>query len=844
MPPSFELPEFYTPYPARCNPHAETAREHSKAWARAMDMIDAPQHGTVIWTERDFDAHDYARLCAYTHPDTTADLLNLITDWYVWVFYFDDHFLELFKRSRDLDAARAYLNALPAFMPLGGTAAESPANPVQAGLADLWARTVPARSASWRARFAESTRNLLDESLWELANINAGRVANPIEYVEMRRKVGGAPWSANLIEHAAGAEVPDAVAASRPMQVLRDTFADSVHFRNDLFSYHREVHDEGELSNGVLVLEHFLDCDPQQAADLINDMLTSRLQQFEHTALTEVPALCEEHGLDPAARLGIGLYVKGLQDWQSGGHEWHTQSSRYAGARTASAPAALLTGPSGLGTQTARIAASLAATAPRRLRSFTHVPFQPAGHIKRAALDMPFPLTLSPHLEASREHIVSWAASMGLLSEGIWDEARLRAFDFALCSAGIHPEATPGQLDLTTGWLTWGTYGDDCYPVIFGRGSNIPGARACNDRLAQFMPLDLATMPVPVSALERGLADLWTRTAGPMRTPGREMFRRTITEMTESWVWELSNQAQNRIPDPIDYIEMRRKTFGSDLTMSLSRVAHQGSALADVYRLRPVVTMQNAAADYACLLNDVFSYQKEIQFEGEIHNAVLVVQNFLDCDAAKAMRVVGELANARMRQFQHIVGIDLPALTATLHLGGAARDAIDGHARNLQDWMSGILNWHEGCHRYGEADLAGMPGPSIPPSLPGPTDPAGSPGSARRRPASATPRPPAYRRDSASWFAVAGTGRARAEPAFFSKEWADTVAAHWPPAGAGPGRQTAGVLGLLRPGQERIPGVVGARVPQPARRMWRRPGVPVRAVGRGHGHRLPDHRAG
>jgi len=47
----------------------------------------------------------------------------------------------------------------------------------------------------WRHRFAESTKNLLDESLWELANINEGRVPNPIEYVEMRRKVGGAPWS-------------------------------------------------------------------------------------------------------------------------------------------------------------------------------------------------------------------------------------------------------------------------------------------------------------------------------------------------------------------------------------------------------------------------------------------------------------------------------------------------------------------------------------------------------------------------------------------------------------------------------------------------------------------------
>ena len=96
---------------------------------------------------------------------------------------------------------------------------------MEAGLADLWARTVPARSGEWRVRFAQSTRNLLDESLWELANINSGRVADPIEYIEMRRKVGGAPWSANLVEHACGAEVPASIAGSRPMRVLRDTFA-------------------------------------------------------------------------------------------------------------------------------------------------------------------------------------------------------------------------------------------------------------------------------------------------------------------------------------------------------------------------------------------------------------------------------------------------------------------------------------------------------------------------------------------------------------------------------------------------------------------------------------------
>ena len=644
-------------------------------------------------------------LCAYTHPDTTENLLNLVTDWYVWVFYFDDHFLQLFKRSHDLDGARAYLDALPAFMPLDGQITESPANPVEAGLADLWARTVPARSSEWRARFAQSTRNLLDESLWELANINSGRVADPIEYIEMRRKVGGAPWSANLVEHACGAEVPAAIAGSRPMRVLRDTFADAIHLRNDLFSYQREVHDEGELSNGVLVLERFLRCATQRAADLVNDLLTSRLQQFEHTALAEVPAMCDEHGLDPAARMGLGLYVKGLQDWQSGGHEWHVQSARYSAARPGVAPGPVLSGPTGLGTQAARIVSSLASTAPQRLRSFTHVPFQPVGQLERPAMEMPFPLTLSPHLDASRKHVAGWAAAMGILGEGVWDEPRLRAFDLPLCAAGIHPDATAEQLDLTTDWLAWGTYGDDYYPVAFSRGGDIAGAKACNDRLARFMPTDPARMPVPVTALERGLADLWTRTAAPMEMPARRTLRRCVGEMTASWIWELTNQAQNRIPDPVDYVEMRRKTFGSDLTMSLSRLAYYGNMPAEVCRSRPVAAMENAAADYACLLNDVFSYQKEIQFEGEIHNFVLVTQNFLDCGAAAAMRLTGELMTARMRQFQHIVAVELPALPGTLGLGTAAREALHGHARRLENWLSGILNWHQGCHRYSETDL-------------------------------------------------------------------------------------------------------------------------------------------
>jgi germacradienol/geosmin synthase len=700
----FELPEFYLPYPARLNPNVERARAHSHAWARDMDMIDVPQQGILIWTRADLAAHDYALLCAYTHPDATGPDLDLITDWYVWVFYFDDHFLQLYKRTRDVPGARAHLDRLALFLPVTGQITETPVNPVERGLADLWTRTVPARSADWRRRFAEHTRNLLDESLWELANISADRLANPIEYIEMRRKVGGAPWSANLVEHAAGAEVPAAIAASRPLRVLRDTFADAVHLRNDLFSYQREVEQEGELANSVLVFERFLGCGTQEAADTVNELLTSRMQQFEHTALAEVPALFDAHHVAPADRAATAAYVKGLQDWQAGGHEWHLRSGRYMN-KGGTLAEGVLGGPHGVGTQTARIVSSLLATAPQRLRRHSHAPFPQVGPTPLPEFRMPFPLRLNRHLTSARTRNAAWADRMGMTGELVWDRCALDAADLALCAAGIHPDATRDALDLSTQWLTWGTYADDYYPIMFGSRHDLAGAKACNDRLSQFMPVDLAAPPVPVNAVERGLADLWPRTAGPMCEDDRRTFRSAVEEMTESWLWEIVNQAVHRVPDPVDYVEMRRKTFGSGMTMRLARLTHLRAVPAEILRSTPITAMENSAADYAVLLNDIVSYQKEIQFAGELNNGVLVVQDFLGCDRDRAVEVMNGLMTARMRQFERIVSVELPAMFADFDLGQGVRTALLDHARELQDWMAGILHWHLTVPRYTEAEL-------------------------------------------------------------------------------------------------------------------------------------------
>ncbi|WP_211234694.1 terpene synthase family protein [Glycomyces arizonensis] len=702
----FDLPVFYLPYPARLNPNVEGARTHARIWAKEMGMLDAPAaDGGVIWDEAELERHDYGLLCAYTHPDCGAEALDLITDWYVWVFFFDDHFLDAFKRTRDTAGAKAYLDRIGLFMPIDMSETPEPTNPIERGLADLWERTAPSMSVGWRRRFTVSTEGLLMESLWELANIAADRVANPIEYIAMRRKVGGAPWSAGLVEYAVGAEVPDAIAAERPLKVLRDTFADGVHLRNDLFSYRREVTEEGENANAVLVFERFLGCATQRAAELVNDVLTSRLHQFESTALTEMPLLCAERGVTPPEQLAVALYAKGLQDWQAGGHEWHMRSSRYMN----DAADRVLGGPNGLGTGAARVAVS----GPRQ---HSRAPFRRVGPTRLPEIYMPFPLKLSPHTDAGRRHCCEWTARMGMTERdplvpgsGLWTAQQLASFDFPLCSAGIDPDGTVEEIELSSDWLAWGTYGDDYYPVMFGRSRNLAAAVAQNRRLGRCMPLDMGPVPEAAGPLEAGLADLWERTASGLEETGRAELRRAVEVMLEGWLWELHTAAQNRIPDPVDYVEMRRATFGSDMTMSLARLTTGRLVPDEVYASRPVRELENSAVDAACLINDVFSYQKEIEFEGELINSVVVVEEFLECPKDEAVAVVCDLIRARIEQFELIAQAEIPVVAEECGLEAEARAALDAYVEELRNWVPAILNWHFETSRYREEELRRLP---------------------------------------------------------------------------------------------------------------------------------------
>jgi germacradienol/geosmin synthase len=139
--------------------------------------------------------------------------------------------------------------------------------------------------------------------------------------------------------------------------------------------------------------------------------------------------------------------------------------------------------------------------------------------------------------------------------------------------------------------------------------------------------------------------------------------------------------------------------------MSLSRFSHGRAVPPELYRTRPVQAIEHSATDYSFLVNDVFSYRKEIEYEGELHNAVLVVRNFLDCSEERAFGVVDDLMKARLAEFKHAAAIELPSLFRDYGINDDVQEMLLEYVEELRNWMTGIVNWHEKVGRYTEREL-------------------------------------------------------------------------------------------------------------------------------------------
>lgn len=119
--------------------------------------------------------------------------------------------------------------------------------------------------------------------------------------------------------------------ATRPLRDLVAAFADNIDFRNDIFSFRQEIEQEFDLNNGVLIIQNFFGCGLQYAVEIVGDVLTAGLREFQRIREEDLPLLFEERALDVAQSKQIMAFVHSLGRWMSGDLAWYTLTRRYTG---------------------------------------------------------------------------------------------------------------------------------------------------------------------------------------------------------------------------------------------------------------------------------------------------------------------------------------------------------------------------------------------------------------------------------------------------------------------------------------------------------------------------------
>lgn len=346
--------------------------------------------------------------------------------------------------------------------------------------------------------------------------------------------------------------------------------------------------------------------------------------------------------------------------------------------------------PTGLGTSAARIRPLPEGV--HRSRNLNTAPLFRLPDFSR-----PFPVRLNPQIDAIRQPTTEWAREMGMLSE-LWGQAKFDAADFALYGACTHPVASRRNLILATEWGIWGFFIDDYILATYKQPRDLQGLRRYVARMQSLAPAGLHPAPVPIDPAERGLDDLWRRTAAGLSHENRCILANSLRIYVESFISELINDITSHAPDPITYLEMRRRTFAADLYSDLATFLQDANITSDAYHSTAVRKLREIFGDSGGISNDIISYQKEKGVEE--NNIVMVMERFFNVDTQRAMDTANDLITARLREFEHITETEIPSLPTGSHSTPRACQNAENYAQRLRDWMAGCLHWQLRTARF------------------------------------------------------------------------------------------------------------------------------------------------
>lgn len=303
-----------SPFPYQVNEHAELARTQLAAWARDVGLVHKES------ARQRFEKADFGWFVAMVYPTASAPHLELMADWFAWLFLVDDQ-LDDGGFGRDQDWVRRSVDLMRAILENPGTVAPDVPAAITS-LSELWLRTSADASAAWRHRFAGHLVECLQTAaLWEVGNRVQGIVPDEKTYVAKRRHTGAIYVCMDLIEIVERIDVPAQVYDSPRFAAALDAACNVVVWTNDVYSLEKE-RSVGEVHNLVYLVEHHHGLNRPAALARVCAAIEAETQRYLASEIELLRAY-------PRHAAVLAPYLAGMRTWMRGNLDWSAGTRRY-----------------------------------------------------------------------------------------------------------------------------------------------------------------------------------------------------------------------------------------------------------------------------------------------------------------------------------------------------------------------------------------------------------------------------------------------------------------------------------------------------------------------------------
>ncbi|MER7048851.1 terpene synthase family protein [Streptomyces jumonjinensis] len=310
MAPPLRIPPLHCPFPDDVHPEADTIDRTSLRWLDRFGLITDPA------TRARFGQSKIGWQASRTTPHADAELVQLHSDWQMWLFAFDD------VRSEESEAGghpgRMARSLVPCLRIL-----EDPDTPVRdedpftAALRDLRRHLGLVAGPLQLDRFITSVLGYWFAQVWEAGNRADAVWPTVEEYTAMRVHTGAVPTCLALIDVVGRFELPAAELARHEVKALTTKAVNVVCWANDIHSYEKEAARSSHPVNLPTLLHRRDGGTVQAAIDL-----AARMHDDEVAAYVELRSRV-------TAGPELERYLDGLQSWMRGNLTWSLSTGRY-----------------------------------------------------------------------------------------------------------------------------------------------------------------------------------------------------------------------------------------------------------------------------------------------------------------------------------------------------------------------------------------------------------------------------------------------------------------------------------------------------------------------------------